>query len=100
MRFWNNPSIVSKTPVLTVLLLEGANLSQLIRMWSERSAEGQSLGGWALVNLALLLWFNFYRVCVPRDQARWALWSTGFGVIMNASVILTVVWFRYFASVA
>lgn len=89
----SNPRWVSKTPILTVFLLEGANIGQIIRMWTERTAEGQSLTAWISVNLALLLWLNFYRVCCP-DQ-RWAFWATAVGISMNAGVILSVIWFRY-----
>lgn len=94
MRFWNDPKFVSKTPILTVFLLESANVSQLIRMWTEKTAEGQSLWGWMMVSAALFLWCNFYRVCCPKEK--WALWTTMFGIFMNALVILSVVYFRYF----
>lgn len=93
MRFYNDPNVISKTPILTVFFLESANVSQLYRMWSEKTAEGQSLWGWMMVSAALLLWCNFYRVCCPKE--RWALWTTMLGVFMNALVILSVVYFRY-----
>lgn len=92
MRFWNNPSIVAKTPLLTTFLLEAANVSQLYRMWTEQSALGQSLWGWINVWFALVLWLNFYRVVTP-DQ-RFAFWATAFGVCMNTMVCLTVIHFR------
>ncbi len=92
-KFWSRPSVVSKTPLLTVLLLEGANVQQLWRMWSEHTAAGQSLTGWLSVGIALLLWCNFYRVCCPTE--RFAYWATVFGIGMNAAVSATVVWFRY-----
>ncbi len=92
-RPWDNPSVVGKTPLVTVVLLENANIQQLVRMWNEGTAEGQSLWGWIFVNLALLLWCNFYRVCCPKE--RFAFWATVVGVLMNAAVIATVVYFRY-----
>lgn len=91
--FWNDESIVEKTPVVTTALLESANAGQLWHMWTEWTADGQSLVAWIFVNMALLLWLNFYRVCTP-DQ-KWAFWATAFGVAMNASVIFTVALFRY-----
>jgi hypothetical protein len=81
--------------LLTTLLLEYANVGQLYRMWTERTAAGQSLWSWLSVGCALVLWCNFYRVCCPRE--RFALWATMFGVGMNLAVVLTVIWFRYFA---
>lgn len=93
MRFLSDPRWVDKTPILTTLLLEAANVQQLVRMWSEGSAEGQSITGWLSVNVALLLWLNFYRVVTP--HATWAIRGTLFGVVMNAAVILTVAWFQF-----
>lgn len=90
--FWRRPSLVSKTPLITTFLLEWANLSQLWRMWGEGTAEGQSLMGWVSVNLALILWLNFY-LTFNRDQ-KFAIWGTAFGIGMNTAVIGTVLWFR------
>jgi hypothetical protein len=89
----SDPKWVEKTPLLTTLLLEGANVGQLHRMWTERTAEGQSLFAWLMVCAALILWANFFRVCAP-DQ-KWARWASIFGVAMNLSVCLTVTYFRY-----
>jgi hypothetical protein len=89
----SDPSVVSKTPLVTVFLLEGANANQLLRMWHEHTAAGQSLIGWLSVWVALLLWANFYRVCCPRE--RFAFWATVVGVGMNTAVWLTVIWFRF-----
>lgn len=91
--FYRNPALVDKTPVLSVFLLEMANVQQLARMWSEQTAAGQSLWGWVCVNVALLLWLNFYLTF--NRQNRFAIWGTALGVLMNASVILSVVYFRY-----
>lgn len=89
-----DPKWVEKTPIVTTLLLESANISQLHRMWTEWTAEGQSIWGWVMVNIALLLWLNFYLVITPK--AKWAIWGTAFGIAMNSAVILTVLWFRSF----
>lgn len=91
---WSDPRWVTKTPIVTTLLLEGANVGQLWRIWTEGTAEGQSLVGWCLVWVALVLWWNFYRVVTP-DQ-RTALWATAFGVLMNSLVIASVVYWRFF----
>ena len=93
-RFWNNPAVVGKTPLLTTVLLEYANAGQLYRMWTERTAAGQSLWSWMSVGTALWLWCNFYRVCCPKEK--FALGCTAFGVFMNGLVIATVIYFRYF----
>jgi uncharacterized protein with PQ loop repeat len=90
---WKNPSFVQKTPLISVFLLEWANLSQLIRMWTEWSSEGQSLMGWITVNIALWIWLNFYNVITP--EARYAIWGTRFGILMNSAVIFSVIFFRY-----
>lgn len=85
---------VLRTPVLTTLLLESANVQQLWRMWTEHTAAGQSLTAWVCVNIALLLWLNFYLVITP--EAKWAIRGTAFGVCLNAAVILSVFYWRYF----
>lgn len=90
--FWRR-DLVDKTPIVTTILLESANVQQLYRMWTEHSALGQSLTAWIAVNVALLLWLNYYRV----KGLRWALYSTFFGVTMSISVTLTVAYFRYVA---
>lgn len=89
---WNNLKWVGKTPIITSLLLEGANLHQLWRMWAEQSALGQSLLGWIQVNLALILWWNWYRVVTPEQKTaqRMAL----LGIFINLLVIASVVYFR------
>lgn len=92
-RWRTDPKVVDKTPIVTVFLLEGANIQQMWRMWTERSAEGQSITGWLSVNVALWLWLNFYLV-FNRDN-KFAIWGTAVGVVLNALVVLTVVYFRY-----
>jgi hypothetical protein len=93
--FWNDRRIVGRTPMLTFVLLEGANLGQIKRLWTERTAEGQSLASWLMVFVALLLWFNFYRVITP-DQ-KWAIRAGALGMALNALVCLSVVYFRWIA---
>lgn len=56
MRKWlSDPKVVAKTPLVTTLLLENANVQQLWRMWHEHTAAGQSLWGWLLV-----LYFRYW----------------------------------------
>ena len=86
---------VLRTPIISVLLLEAANAQQLYRMWSEWTAAGQSLWGWACVHAALWLWLNFYLVITP--EAKWAIRGTILGIVLNGSVILTVLFFRMLA---
>lgn len=92
-RFWNDPKWVDKSTMGAVILLEIANVSQLHRMWTEWTADGQSLVSWIAVNCALWIWLNFYRVITP--QARFAIWGTRIGVFLNSLVIVTVAFFRY-----
>lgn len=93
MKWYRNPKFVALTPILSVSLLETANAAQLVRMWTERSAEGQSLWGWMCVNLALILWLNFYFTF--NKEQKFAIWGTKLGILMNSMVILSVIWFRY-----
>ncbi len=93
VRFWSKPKFVSLTPIVTTLLLEAANVQQIWRMWVQRTAAGQSLTGWLCVNVALILWFNFYRVFTPKE--RFARWGTGVGILLNSAVIFSVLYFRY-----
>jgi hypothetical protein len=80
-------------PFVTTGLLEGANVSQLHRMWTERTSAGQSIGGWALVWLALVFWLTYYIVMLPNEKA--PRWCTALGIVINSCVIFTVIYFRY-----
>ncbi len=95
-RLWTartNPKVVDKTPIVTVFLLEGANLQQLWRMWTEQTSAGQSVTAWLSVNIALWLWLNFYLVF--NRQNKFAIWGTAIGIFLNACVLATVIFFRY-----
>lgn len=92
--FINNPNIVNKTPIITIFLLEGANVQQIFEMWNKHSSLGQSLWGWVSVGIALVLWANFYRVICPKEKI--AFYSTIFGIVMNICVIISVIYFKYF----
>lgn len=95
VKWYRQPKLVEKTPLVAVGLLEAANVQQLYQMWTEWTAAGQSLTGWISVNLALILWLNFY-LTFNREQ-KFAVYGTAFGILMNASVIASVIFFRYFA---
>jgi hypothetical protein len=43
MRLWKDPRWVLRTPIITTCPLESANLVQIVRMWTYRTAAGQSL---------------------------------------------------------
>lgn len=92
---WNDPKWVGRTPILTTLLLESANVGQIARMWTHRTAAGQSISSWVCVNLALWLWANFYRVITPEQL--WARRTIKVGIALNSAVILSAIWFRYLA---
>ncbi len=93
MKVWNNPRIVSYSPIATTCLLESANVGQMIRMWRFHTAAGQSLTSWVCVQLALWLWANWYRLITP-DQ--WiARLTIKIGIALNFGVILSVIWWRY-----
>lgn len=85
--------LVARFPVVTTILLEAANVQQLVRMWTEYSAKGQSLSGWICVNVALFMWFVYYWVMLP-DQ-KLPRYCQAFGIAMNISVVLTVLYFRH-----
>lgn len=90
MNLLNNKQFVEKTPLLSVVLIEYGNLGQIYRMWHEHSALGQNLSSWISVGAALLLWLNFYRV----NKHPFAYWATVVGILLNAGVWLSVLYFR------
>jgi len=94
LKKFSDPRVIAKTPLVTVFLLEFANVGQIYRMWHEHTAAGQNVTSWVSVLLALVLWLNFYRVCCPKEK--FAFWATAVGIGMNMTVIGTVVRFRYF----
>jgi hypothetical protein len=88
-----DPKVVDKTPIVSVFLLEAANVQQIFRMWSTWTAAGQSITAWLSVNLALWLWLNFYLVF--NRENKFAIWGTAVGIGLNGLVILSVFYFRY-----
>lgn len=90
--FWKNPNIVKHSPFVSMFLLEAANFFQLIEMWTHRTAAGQSIFGWVSVNIALLLYLNFYLVCTPNMKS--AIVATSIGVVINLMVVLTTIYFK------
>ena len=95
MRPWNNPAIIGYSPIVTTCLLETANVGQIVRMWTHRTAAGQSLLAWGCVQLALWLWANWYRVIVPEQWV--ARRTIKIGIALNFGVILSVLYWRYLA---
>lgn len=93
MSLFNNKALVSKCPIITTILLEGASVGQIVRMFSEHSAKGQNVWSWLSIDLALLLWWNWYRVMTPEDKI--AKLSTVVGMTITTAVVLTVVYFRW-----
>lgn len=92
---WNNPVWVSRTPIATSLLLDGGAIGQIIRMWREKSALGQSLLSWMAVILALVLWANFYRVITPTQY--WARLTILLSIALNVGIVASIVWWRFVA---
>lgn len=93
MKFWNNPKIVTCSPIVTTCLIESANVGQMVHMWTYHTAAGQSLWSWILVNIALWIWGNFYRVIMPEESI--ARLSIRAGIVLNMGVILSVIYWRY-----
>ncbi len=89
---WDSKKWVSRTPVISAVLVESANLSQLNRIWAEHSAQGQSLQAWLCVGLALLVRWNFYRVTLP-DHRLARICVIG-SMVLNTALIASVVWFN------
>jgi uncharacterized protein with PQ loop repeat len=85
-------NLVDKTPILTTLLLEYANIGQIYRMWHEQSAKGQNVWSWLAVNVALWLWFNYYRIKLPNEH--FARWATAVGILINSIVIISTIHFH------
>lgn len=92
---FNNRKLVAKTPIATAILLDGGVVQQIYQMWSERTAEGQSLWGWACINVALWLWLNFYRVMLPPEDRAFAFWATVISILLNFGVIGSIVYWRW-----
>lgn len=92
---WSNDRLVSYTPVVTCLLLDGGAVGQITRMIREHTAAGQSLWSWCAVVLALALWGNFYRVKIPHELP--ARLFNALAVVVNLGIVATVLYFRLIA---
>lgn len=93
--FWSDPYYVSKSPLFSTAVFEYANVSQIIRMWTEHTAAGQSLLAWIAVCAGLCLYWNFYRVITPDEKV--VRWMSCVGLIANIGVILSVIYWRFLA---
>jgi uncharacterized membrane protein YbaN (DUF454 family) len=94
IEFFSNKQIWKNSPFFTTFLLETANVGQIMRMWTERTAAGQSLTSWICVGTALACWANWYRLFTPEQKI--ARNTCLFGMLVNATVISTVIYFRYY----
>jgi hypothetical protein len=90
---WNDPAIVCWSPIVTTCLLEGANVGQMVRIWTQHTAAGQSLMSWCAVQLALWLWANWYRIVTPEQWV--ARFTIKVGIALNFGVILSVLYWRW-----
>jgi uncharacterized protein with PQ loop repeat len=91
-KVWNDPIFMKRAPIVATILLEYANVGQLIRMWTYKTAAGQSLTAWFAVFLALCCYNQFYRIVTPEQI--WARRMSFVGILMNSAVCLTVLYFR------
>lgn len=89
-----NRWIIRLTPVITTSIFGMSTLGHVARMWSERSAEGQSLTSWLLAMLALLMWYNWYLVVAPEERT--ARWSCLASVALESLAVISIIRFRYF----
>lgn len=93
MKIWNNPKAVKQVPLITMFLFDGGAIGQIIRMWTVRSALGQSLISWIGVSFGLFLWVNYYRIMTP--ELKLPRYSALFSACINSCVWLTIIYFRY-----
>jgi hypothetical protein len=93
MKWWNDPAVISKTPLAAIPLLCWFSIMQIVQMWTEHTAAGQNLAGWLCLLTALWLFLNFYRVCCPKE--RFAFLGTCLEIVVVTSGALTVIYFRY-----
>lgn len=85
---WNNKKWVARTPLLSTLLVESANLIQLARVWREGTGQGQSILAWVCIGLALVVRFNYYRVILPNQ--RLARLCVLVGMVINVALIFSL----------
>lgn len=92
LKIWNNPDRVKFTPIIARCGFEVANIGFILRMFQTHSSRDQSLLGWSLLLISLLLWVNFYRVCTPEQKI--ARYMSIVAALTNLAVFLTVIYFR------
>jgi hypothetical protein len=70
-----------------------ADCSQIGRMWTERTAAGQSLLGWLTVVISLIGYATFFRVRTPNEKL--VFWCTVANAFVVSLIAVTVIYFRY-----
>lgn len=84
--------LIPRIPLVTSFIFATAYVSQVVRMWSERSALGQSVFGWVQVGVALVLFYIYYREMLP-DQ-KLPRYCTVFEIVLVLGIIGTTIYFR------
>ncbi len=83
------PNVVSKYPIFAGLLFFANTLSQLFRIWINKSSKDQSLIGWSSLTLALIVLLLFYKICCPKEK--YMFWSTVIEILANLILIISII---------
>lgn len=70
-----------------------SDISQIVRMFTEQSAAGQSLWGWISITQALILYAVFFRIETPDKKL--VFWCTMVNGFVVSLIAVTIVFFRY-----
>lgn len=84
--------LIPRIPLVTSFIFATAYVAQVVRMWTERSALGQSVFGWIQVGVALVLFYVYYREMLPDQKI--PQYCTLFEIALVLGIIGTTITFR------
>lgn len=89
----NNKEIWKHSPIASAIVFEISTIGHFIRMFVEKSSEGQSLISWFLVSVGLLFWVNWYRLFTPEQKI--PRYVAIFSIFFHLVAAGVVVYFRH-----
>lgn len=84
--------LIPRIPLVTSFIFATAYIAQMVRMWTQRSALGQSVFGWIQVGIALVLFYIYYSEMLPNEKI--PKYCTVFEIALVLGIIGTTILFR------
>lgn len=92
MKPWNDIKYVNKFPIASAPLFCFGGLANIYHIWSTKTANGQSILGWAMLTLAVMMIYQFNKVLIPNEKL--AQYACLLEALIYTGVIFSIVRFQ------